>query len=89
MKTILSMILAPIFLVACSKERGEMPENCASVWLISEKYTYDSVFLRKDTLWQQNRLCGAELDKVKAMPKQDYQICNEFMLEKIYYIIKN
>ena len=98
-RTILSLILPLFFAAACTKESMVKPENgqsCASVWLISDKYTKDTVWLRVDTLWHDANICGADLQKCKNQEEQWILFCTPpiaelplFILEKRTYFFNH
>tara|TARA_R110000868_G_scaffold335443_1_gene596298 strand:- start:891 stop:1184 length:294 start_codon:yes stop_codon:yes gene_type:complete len=67
MKLILKAIAALIILASCTKEQTEKPPNCSPVYLLSDKYTIDSVYLKTDTLWQDKNICGADLERLKLI----------------------
>ena len=78
-------ILLTVVLISCSKEVTK--ESCAMCYLLSEKYTYDSVYIRTDPLFE-GLACGDELDKFKAAHDTTFKVCNPNIIEHWKYIIK-
>lgn len=62
----LIVILCVILILSCTKE--PLQPACQQCYLVSQKYTLDSVYISTDTLWQ-DRVCGLELAKVRAAPQ--------------------
>lgn len=88
-------ILAGLF--SCTKaSAGEIQPPGKQVWLISYKYTIDTVLLRVDTLWYDFNLPEKELLKIRAEKQTTWiTFCDPpnsnlplFLLEKRAYIIK-
>lgn len=80
MKTIISLLAAFVFLTACTKESFEKPPDCSPVYLLSDKYTIDSVYLRTDTLNGGKAIiaCGAELERLKLIKPYWFFHCVDF-----------
>jgi len=78
-------ILAMLSMVSCTKELPyEEDRDCHFARLISDKYTADSVFVVRDTLWTQTCLSQYWLDKEKeAALTADglFKHCNPFVRE--------
>jgi len=98
-KPLFSLILALFILAGCSKEnieiRQPIKENCLSVWLVSDKYTVDTNFLRRDTVWYDLSLCGRWIDSCKKQGDYWILFCDppipsmpNFILEHRIYIFK-
>lgn len=98
MKTIIAVlifILVSVF-VSCAKEVPALVKQSGTpVWLISYKYTLDTVLLKKDTLWHDPNLPDKELLKIKAAaPLTWILFCDPpvpalpgFILEKRLFVI--
>lgn len=58
-------------LAACSKPELPPPIECDKVCLLSDKYNLgDSLYIRTDTLWKDDNICGETLDSLKAQPER-------------------
>lgn len=84
-------IIAAMLLLSCSKSKFIEP-SCRWYIMLSDKYNYDSVFIRTDTLFgragQYAYACGSNLDSIKAFKPIMFNVCANNMLETIYYVIK-
>lgn len=81
----MAMILSCI---ACSKNKTD-PPKCDKVCLLSDKYTNDSVFVRTDTIWKDDNICGEDL--IRLSKEQDFWIvlCADMTFELWRYVVGN
>jgi hypothetical protein len=72
----------------CSKQSVELPK-CDKVCLLSDKYTSDSTFIRTDTLWKDDNICGEDLIRLKK--EQDFWVtlCADMTIEHWRYVVGN
>jgi len=96
-----SLFVALFPLVACHKDGEQLApqikQECASCYLISDKYTIDTVWLKRDTLWHDLNLCGKWLEGIEKEKPYWMLFCNPphpltdplFILEYRFYLIKN
>lgn len=82
MKLLPAIILLTI--LSCTKEQL-LKENCQPVVLIADKYTLDSVFIKRDTLWNDPRICGHNLDSLTL--DTWYLVCPDSTIQHWYYVI--
>ena len=95
MKKVLIILLLLFVLCSCVKEHALPAKKGTPVWLVSYKYTLDTVLLKKDILWYDLNLSDKELIKVKAAPPAAWILFCEppipalpkFMLEKRVFVI--
>ena len=77
--------LIPILiLMSCTKEVTK--ENCAMCYLLSEKRTYENIYIRTDTLFKGN-VCGSDLDKFRNTKDTTFKVCDPEIIERWIYKI--
>ena len=73
---------------SCSKDRIDSP-NCDTVCLLSDKYTSDSVYLRTDTLWKDDNICGEDLIRLSKLQESWIVLCADMSIERWRYVVGN
>ena len=72
----------------CTKDSLASPK-CDKVCLLSDKYNSESVYIRTDTLWKDDHICGEDL--IRLSKKQDFWIvlCADMTIEHWRYVVGN
>lgn len=88
---IIALIFAGIIIVklsSCTKPQDNvLPEKCKYYHLVSDKYNSDSIFVRRDTLWQ-DEVCGKWIDSIENAKDMWIFVCETGYIEHWYYIRK-
>lgn len=103
MKKLIFGVIAIVVLSSCTKEwvegteEREIPDQCNFACYISDKYTGDSVFVARDTLWEDECLSFFWWEKTKAVAASSPDLlrhCVSFMRngklverERTFYVL--
>lgn len=89
-KLIPSLIIISLLIAGCSKYEPIQP-TCKRVYCLSDRYSYDTVYLRTDTLWPfgryHNEFCGSDTLKFVTLPM--LFLCADSTYEIVRYVIGN
>lgn len=88
MKSIMAAV-GIFILIGCEKSKFLPAVDCQPCYLLSDKYTPDSVYKRTDTLWKDPMLCGRWLDSVRAQKPASFVLCADRTIENQRYVIGN
>ncbi len=89
-------LLILLFFTACTKEYTSPVPQCQRVYYLSDKYTFDTVYLKTDTLWPWGRynnvFCGKDTlifsnyrDSFRVCGIQIYEVLRCVIGDKITY----
>jgi hypothetical protein len=90
MKKLLFITLIALF-ISCTKENIKEP-TCQRIFMLSDKYSIDTVYLRTDSIFPWGRLhndfCGEQLNQFKSDTSL-LRLCEDQTFERKRYVIGN